>query len=74
MVTLADAFQTIRRALDQASVTYAIAGSWDSSIHGEPRHTNGIDFVTNLDAWRLRLSCSRSDQASISTKTPRSKR
>ena len=54
MVTLAEAFQTVRRALDQASVTYAIAGSWASSIHGEPRHTNDIDFVTNLDAPRLR--------------------
>lgn len=54
MVTLADAFRTVRRALDQAGVTYAIGGSWASSIHGEPRHTNDIDFVTNLDARRLR--------------------
>lgn len=54
MVTLAEAFQAVRRALDQACVTYAIAGSWASSIHGEPRHTNDIDFVTNLDARRLR--------------------
>src|SRR5690242_8984518 len=55
MVTLTDAFRAVRRALDQASVTYAIGGSWASSIHGEPRHTNDIDFVTNLDAQRLRL-------------------
>ena len=54
MVTLADVFMTVRRALDQADVTYAIAGSWASSIHGEPRHTNDIDFITNLDAPRLR--------------------
>ena len=54
MVTLADVFRSVRRALDHASVTYAIAGSWASSIHGEPRHTNDIDFVTNLDERRLR--------------------
>lgn len=53
MVTLAQVFHTVRRALDQAGVTYAIGGSWASSIHGEPRHTNDIDFVTNLDPRRL---------------------
>ena len=53
MLTLAQVFHTVRRALDQAGVTYAIGGSWASSIHGEPRHTNDIDFVTNLDPRRL---------------------
>lgn len=52
-MTLAEVFQRVRRALDQAGVTYAIGGSWASTVHGEPRHTNDIDFVTNLDAERL---------------------
>jgi hypothetical protein len=54
MVSLAEAFRTVRRALDHAGVTYAIGGSWASSVHGEPRHTNDIDFVANLDARKLR--------------------
>ena len=54
MVTLADAFRVVRSAWDQAGVTYAIGGSWASTVHGEPRHTNDIDFVTNLDGRRLR--------------------
>lgn len=48
-MTLPQAFQQVRRALDSAGVIYAIGGSWASTIHGEPRHTNDIDFVTNLD-------------------------
>ena len=54
-MTLAQAFQQIRIALNRAGVTYAIGGSWASTVHGEPRHTNDIDFVTNLDANRVRL-------------------
>lgn len=53
-MTLPEAFQQIRRALAAAGVTYAIGGSWASTVHGEPRHTNDIDFVTNLDGQRLR--------------------
>ena len=53
-MTLAEAFQQIRRALISTGVTYAICGSWASSVHGEPRHTNDIDFVTNLDGPRVR--------------------
>ena len=49
-MTLPQVFQQVRRALDSAGVIYAIGGSWASTIHGEPRHTNAIDFVTNFDA------------------------
>ncbi len=49
-MTLPEAFQQVRIALDAAGVTYAIGGSWASTVHGEPRHTNDIDFVTNLDS------------------------
>ena len=52
-MTLAEVFRRVRNALDQAGATYAIGGSWASTIHGEPRHTNDIDFVTNLNAERL---------------------
>jgi len=52
-VTLAEAFQQIRKALDRAGASYAIGGSWASSIHGEPRHTNHIDLVTDLTSTRL---------------------
>ncbi len=54
-MTLREAYQQIRRALKSAGVTYAICGSWASTVHGEPRHTNDIDFVTNLDRQSLRL-------------------
>ena len=49
-MTLPQVFQQVRRALDSAGVIYAIGGSWASTIHGEPRHTNDIDFVINLDS------------------------
>ena len=52
-MTLAQAFRQIRIALDSAGVCYAVGGSWASTVHGEPRHTNDIDFVTNLDPHRL---------------------
>ena len=52
-MTLAEVFRRVRHALDQAEVSYAIGGSWASTIHGEPRHTNDIDFVTNLNAARV---------------------
>lgn len=54
-MTLPQAFQQVRSALTSAGVTYAICGSWASAVHGEPRHTNDIDMVTNLDGKRLRL-------------------
>lgn len=52
-MTLAEVFRRVRNALDQAGVIYAIGGSWASTIHGEPRQTNNMDFVTNLGAERL---------------------
>lgn len=54
-MTLPQAFRQVRRALDSAGVVYAIGGSWASTIHGEPRHTNHIDFVTDLETGRVQL-------------------
>lgn len=53
-MTLPEAFQQIRKALAAADVVYAVCGSWASALHGEPRHTNDIDFVTNLDGHNVR--------------------
>ncbi|MDX2152343.1 MAG: hypothetical protein SFV54_16515 [Bryobacteraceae bacterium] len=35
----------VRHALEAAAVPYALAGSWASTLHGEPRQTNDIDIV-----------------------------
>jgi len=44
-VSLADAFEPIRSALEQAGIRYAIGGSWASTTFGEPRFTNDIDIL-----------------------------
>jgi hypothetical protein len=38
----------VARALDAAKAPWAIGGSFASSVHGEPRATNDIDFVALL--------------------------
>jgi len=40
--------ERVARALDGAGVDWAICGSIASSVHGEPRSTNDIDFVARL--------------------------
>jgi hypothetical protein len=39
---------------DRLEVLYLVAGSLASSVHGEPRSTNDVDFVADLDASQVR--------------------
>src|SRR5207245_6074834 len=39
--------------LERLGIPYVIGGSFASSVHGEPRSTNDIDFVVDLDPARL---------------------
>lgn len=39
----------VARHLDASGVAYVIGGSFASSLHGEPRSTNDIDLVADLD-------------------------
>jgi hypothetical protein len=45
VVSLADAFEPVRAALEQANIRFAIGGSWASTTFGEPRFTNDIDIL-----------------------------
>lgn len=40
-----DFFRRLVERLDEADVSYVVAGSLSSSLHGRPRATNDIDFV-----------------------------
>ena len=40
-------------ALDAAKVPYFLGGSMASSLHGEPRSTNDLDFVLDMGAWKV---------------------
>lgn len=40
--------EQVAGALDRAGIRYALAGSAASSLHGEPRTTNDVDFVVML--------------------------
>jgi hypothetical protein len=39
----------ITRHLERLGVSYVIGGSFASSLHGEPRSTNDVDMVVELD-------------------------
>jgi len=43
----------VAAALTRLDVPYFVAGSLASSLHGEPRSTNDIDLVADLDAQRI---------------------
>lgn len=43
-----DVLIIVAQALDSLNVRYAVVGSIASSIHGDPRSTNGIDIVVDL--------------------------
>ncbi len=36
----ADAFESLRSALEKAGIRYAVGGSWASTAFSEPRFTN----------------------------------
>lgn len=49
----ADAFDTLRSAMEQAGIRYAIGGSWASTAFGEPRFTNDVDILAELTQENL---------------------
>jgi hypothetical protein len=44
---------SVARAFDQVGAPYFLGGSLASSLHGEPRSTNDIDFVADLRASQV---------------------
>ena len=48
IVSLADAFEPLRFALERAGIRYAIGGSWASTAFGEPRFTNSVDILADF--------------------------
>jgi len=53
MISVGESFAPVRRALEQAGVRYAVGGSWASTAFGEPRFTNDIDILADLNAANL---------------------
>jgi hypothetical protein len=56
MTVLADAIEVALRvgeALEQVGASYFVGGSLASSLDGEPRATNDIDFVIDLKAGKI---------------------
>jgi hypothetical protein len=45
----------VARLLETLRVPYVVAGSLASSLHGEPRSTNDVDLVADLDPTTARL-------------------
>jgi hypothetical protein len=52
-MSLAEAFEVLRSALEQAGARYAVGGSWASTAFGEPRFTNDIDILADLTEENL---------------------
>jgi hypothetical protein len=52
-MSLEDAFDTLRSALERAGVRYAVGGSWASTAFGEPRFTNDVDILAELTQENL---------------------
>lgn len=46
-------------ALDHTGISYAIVGSFASIAYGEPRYTNDIDILIQIDAVQLPKLCQR---------------
>ena len=44
----------VARHLEEQRVPYVVGGSFASSLHGEPRSTNDVDIVADLDAMSAR--------------------
>jgi hypothetical protein len=52
-VDVIDVALLVARALDEVGAEYFVGGSVASSLQGEPRATNDIDFVVSLPARRV---------------------
>jgi hypothetical protein len=55
MSSAADAFASLRSALEAANIRYAIGGSWASTAFGEPRFTNDVDILADFATDSLQL-------------------
>lgn len=55
MSSAADAFASLRSALETASIRFAIGGSWASTAFGEPRCTNDVDVLADFTTDSLPL-------------------
>jgi hypothetical protein len=47
-MSLADAFEPLRIALERAGIRFAIGGSWASTAFGEARFTNDVDILIDF--------------------------
>lgn len=52
-VDVGDVALRVARALETAGVRYALGGSVATSLQGEPRSTNDIDFAVQLEAGKV---------------------
>ena len=57
-MSIAGVFQRIAAALDQAGITYMLAGSFASTYYGTPRTTQDIDLVILATPGQLRTFAS----------------
>ena len=54
LISLSDAFDPLRDALDRAGIRYAVGGSWASTAFGEPRFTNDVDILAEFTPENLK--------------------
>ena len=59
----------VARAIEKCGGEYFVGGSVASSLHGEPRATNDIDFVLSLPVGRVRKLAEALGANSRSTRT-----
>jgi hypothetical protein len=52
-----DLLKHLGDTLDRLGIPYVVVGSVASILHGEPRYTNDIDVVVDLDLSRLAAFC-----------------
>ncbi|MEO1496820.1 MAG: hypothetical protein AAFV43_06680 [Planctomycetota bacterium] len=51
--------RTVVEALERLSIRYAVVGSFASGVWGEPRFTNDIDIVVEMDVFAAVAFCRR---------------
>jgi hypothetical protein len=54
-MSLPDAFEPLRSALELAGIRYAVGGSWASTAFGEPRFTNDVDILADFTPENFHL-------------------
>ena len=53
MISAAEAFGPLRLALESAAIRYAVGGSWASTAFAEPRFTNNVDHLVDINLSAL---------------------